>query len=664
MKPLRVIARSSALSVMQVREVFSCLPTVDYRLTTTESIGDKNRHISLMDNVPGDFFTREADEAVRNGEADMAVHSAKDLPYPLPPGLEVVALFEAFDKTDSLVCRDKLILSQLPSGARIGTSSAARRAELLKERSDLEVVSIRGTIEERIALVDSGQIDALIVATCALKRLGLENRISQILPFKTHALQGCLAVTGRIGDKRLKALFGPLDVRKKYGEVTLVGFGPGNPDLLTIAGQKALEQADVIFYDDLIDKTFTCNLKAEKIYVGKRKNHHSHSQDEINEMVYQAAISGKNAVRLKGGDPMIFAHGREEIDYLQSRLVKINVIPGISAATAAAAFTHIPLTHRDISSSVAFITGHATSNAGIPEADTLVYYMAGTTISEIAKKLVAAGRHADTPVALVYHVSHPDQKIFYSSLKELQFSVINYPTPLLVIIGAVVGFENGSVRQTALITGTTAKCYSSPDKIIHTPLIKIEKITPSAITQTIDIARFNWIIFTSRYGVCYFFDLLKEMRFDGRKLASIQIGSVGKTTTAELNKRLIYPDLESATGSSEGILNYFRDNHLSGKHILLPRSNKGLQSFSEGLRALGNHVTDFPVYTNTFNDNAAKVNLSDLHKIVFSSPSCVHAFKRLYGNLPSGIQLIAKGLTTENAIREDSIKPPLTTVSP
>ncbi len=653
---LKVVCRNSPLSLIQVKELFSLLPPVEYELLRLFSLGDKNKHLSLMENIPGDFFTRELDEKLLNGEADIAVHSAKDLPYPLPAGLELYCLTGAKDKSDSLVSRNGLTLKELPTGARIGTSSATRKAELLKQRPDLLVVSIRGTIEERIAQVDDGTVDALIVATCALQRLGLEKRIAQTLPFETHPLQGNLAVTGKKDNPALKAIFAPPDVRKGYGKVTLVGFGPGNPDLLTIGGDKALEKADVIYHDDLIDRRFLKKYTAEKVYVGKRKGRHSYPQREINEMVYQAAIQGKKVVRLKGGDPMVFAHGREEIDFLKSRFIEVEVIPGISSGIALAAYTHIPLTHRGVASSVAFVTGHTPKGIPTPQADTLVYYMAGTRISEIATQLIAEGREPETPVALVYNVSMPDQRTLFSCLRELRFSTMSYPTPILMVIGRVVDFENGASREQAtLITGTTLPTAKLTGEEVHVPLIRVEKAAGEnlyPVLKKIPLC-YDWIIFTSRYGATYFFDIADEAGLDIRTLGRVKIASVGPVTTAELKKFHIYPDLESPTGSAEGLVNYFRTAGISQKSILLPRSDKGLKFLSDELKALGNEVTDLPVYKNLINNGVELPELSQFRKILFSSPSAIEAFKKLYGNVPKGILLIAKGKTTENKLKQE-----------
>jgi uroporphyrinogen III methyltransferase/synthase len=649
---LRVVSRSSPLSVIQVREALSLFPSVKYRQIGIQSFGDKNKHISLMENIVPDFFTRELDEMLLQKEADIAVHSAKDLPYPLSPELEIFALLEAFDKTDSLVSQNNRTLAQLPPGARVGTSSVARKKELLRARPDLEIVSIRGTIEERIAQVDSGFIEALIVASCALKRLKLEHRSAEILPFQTHPLQGNLAVVGRKNCQQIKELFISQDIRTRYGKVILVGFGPGNPDLLTLGGDKALAKADIIFHDDLLDRSFLSRYAGEKVYVGKRKDHHHASQNEINEWIYRAAAAGKNVVRLKGGDPMIFAHGREEIDYLQSRLVEVEVIPGISSGIALSAYTHIPLTHRGIASSVAFVTGHSGESVQIPTADTLVYYMGGANISLIAKKLIASGRPPDTPAALVHKVSLPDQKTWFSSLQELQYSVIK-STPILMLVGEVVALENPKENQPrVLLTGTSTHAHYSHAH--HTPLIKIEKIADNKDLENAiqAINSFDWIIFTSRYGVYYFFEAWNKIHSDMQDLAKIRMASVGKTTTSELNKYQITPDLEPEIESAKGLIAHFQKENLTGKRILLPRSNKGLKALSEALAKLGNQVTDIPVYRNTINEKAEKVDLSLFQKIIFSSPSGVEAFTQLYGEIPSGIQLIAKGETTEQKLKE------------
>ncbi|MBP1618291.1 MAG: hydroxymethylbilane synthase/uroporphyrin-III C-methyltransferase/uroporphyrinogen-III synthase [Bacteroidetes bacterium] len=654
-KNIRIVSRNNPLSLIQAKELLAVFPAFDHELQVFSSFGDKNRQVSLMENSAADFFTRELDTTLLNGEADIYIHSAKDLSYPLPAGLELFCLTEAADKTDSLVSKCGLGLAALPTGSRIGTDSKARKEELLKLRPDLEVVSISGSIQEHIAQVDNGFVDGFIVASFALHCLGLSHRAAESLPFKTHPLQGSVAVIGRTGDSELKDFFSLHDIRKNWGKVTLVGFGPGNADLLTIGGDKALANADVVFYDDLLDKHFLEKYTSEKVYVGKRKGQHSHHQDEINELLYQAAVSGKNVVRLKGGDPMVFAHGREEIDFLQSRLVEADVIPGVTSALALSALTHIPLTHRDVASSVAFVTGHSAENVAKTQADTLVIYMGGSNIAEIARKLIQSGRRRQTSVALVHNISLPDQKTFYSSLNELQNTVFRFPTPILIVVGDVVDFEKAHAPQeNILVTGSTAEEYATVGNVVHSPLIKIEKNKDKQIASVLSVHlnNFDWIVFTSCYGVRYFFEILDDLRIDIRRILNAKIASVGKKTAAELKKYRLYPDIESPTESAEGLVDYFKNEHIAGKNILLPRSDKALKYLPDQLRQLGNRVTDLSLYLNTTNEEAKRIDTALFPEIVFASPSCVEAFPELHGKLPENVRSVAKGSTTKNKIKE------------
>ena len=654
---IKVVSRQSPLALLQVQEVFGLFPEINYELIKLESFGDKNKQISLLDNPPADIFTRELDEAILNGTADLAIHSAKDLPYPLPQGVEVIALFEAFDQSDSLVSRNNLTLETLAAGARIGTSSPTRKKELLSLRPDVEVVSIRGTIEERIAQVDSGFIDALIVATCALKRLGLEKRIAEILPFETHPLQGNLAITAKAGRNDLKALFVEKDIRRQYGKVTLVGFGPGNPDLLTLGGDKALAKADIILHDDLLEQTFLDKYKAKKVYVGKRKDRHSFEQNDINRLILNAAREGKQVVRLKGGDPMVFAHGGEEIEYLQSNYVDVSVIPGVSSGIAVSSLTKVPLTHRGIASSVAFVTGHS-QNTKLPNTDTVVIYMGGSNISQTAAKAIADGRNPQTPVMLVYNVSRPDQQEFFSTLGELSENETTYPTPVIIVVGDVVSLRNNAeqalVKPNYLVTGTQKEHYEQIGNVIHQPLINIEAIWPNKPLENEinQLSNYDWLFFTSRYTVNFFFEALENLGKDARVLAGLKIASVGRITSAELKLHGIIPDVQAVEESSVGLLKHFESNNIPAGKVFIPRSDIGLPVLPEGMRKLGWKVSAVSVYHNTYPENLTPLDLSNIPNIVFSSPSCVTNFLRLYGKFPEGKNYIFRGKETEKRFNQ------------
>jgi uroporphyrinogen III methyltransferase/synthase len=228
-----------------------------------------------------------------------------------------------------------------------------------------------------------------------------------------------------------------IDNRSGFGKVSITGFGPGDPDLLTIKAYKAIENAEIIFHDDLIDKNFLNKFSSKKVYVGKRKGNHSFTQDQINLFLYQSALIGKNTVRLKGGDPFIFGRGGEELEYLQQKFIEVEVIPGISAAFGAASGAQIPLTLRGVSTSVAFCTGFPRLQDKIPNADTLVFYMSSTILNDTAQHLLNKGLKSDTPVALIRNASLKNQQTVFTNLETLSTGTITLASPMIAIIGEV-----------------------------------------------------------------------------------------------------------------------------------------------------------------------------------------------------------------------------------
>ena len=671
--PLRVASRASTLALLQVREFFRAFPGLQYEIISQPAWGDRRKDISLLDNPPADLFTREQDELVLQGKADIAIHSAKDMPFPLPEGLELLALTEAFDATDSLVSTGNKTLNELPAGARVATSSPTRKAELLALRPDLEVAGIRGTIEERIAQIDAGEYDALIVASCALQRLGLTHRIAEVLPFRTHPLQGCLAVVGKKGNRLAVSTkteqsaeenlptsevdFTSVDARTRYGHVSITGFGPGNPDLLTRRATRALEQADCIFYDDLLDARELHRYTADKVYVGKRKDQHSHSQEEIHQLLMDAARAGRRVVRLKGGDPMVFAHGGEEALALAQCYIPFEIIPGISTALAVASLTGIPLTHRGLASSVAFVTGHS-SGLKLPDTDTVVIYMGAANLRPIAANALAQGRDPETPVLLAAHVSRDNEQRFFSTLKELASEEKSYPTPLIVVVGKVASL--GAVlpaksRPTLLVTGTHPGDYDRLGKVIHQPLIELKALHTPPLREL--LPDHDWLIFTSRNSVDFFFQaLLKEEKTDIRSLARLRIVSVGRITSSALLRYGLKPDLQATDESSEGILKLLL--HHPAARAFIPRSAIGLPTLPEGLRNAGWKVSEIPLYTNSLPEATKPIDLAGIDTIVLTSPSCVSNFKQVYGQLPADKEYLLRGRETENRFdrEKDSTK--------
>ncbi len=235
------------------------------------------------------------------------------------------------------------------------------------------------------------------------------------------------------------------------GKATLVGAGPGDPDLLTMRAVRAIQSADVVLFDALIDPSILdlAPVGARRIDVGKRCGRHAMQQSAINRLIVREALSGAHVVRLKGGDPFVFGRGGEELDSLRQAGVQVEVVPGVTAACAAAASLQIPLTHRDMSRSLHFVTGHG-SDGTVPGHDwtalarsggTIAAYMAGRTLPAVAERLIAAGMAGSTPAVAVENASRAGERRLFGTLAELPalLAGAGFAGPTLVLIGAVVG---------------------------------------------------------------------------------------------------------------------------------------------------------------------------------------------------------------------------------
>jgi uroporphyrinogen III methyltransferase/synthase len=659
---ITLVTRASALALQQSQEIISLLPpSVVPVIKPIVSWGDKHKHHSLMNNSVADIFTRELDQALLRGQGDLAVHSAKDLPYPLAEGLEVIALLPAAEQTDCLASRGGLKLKQLPRGAKVGTSSPLRQEQMNRLRPDLKAVDIRGTIEERLAKINSGEVDAVIVATCALKRLRREAAISEILPIKTHALQGHLAVVARDDREDLKALFAAYDLRRKFGTVVLAGFGPGDPELLTQKAARHLAQADLIVYDDLLPASALEQYSGEKIYVGKRRGQQAYSQQAIQELLHVRAKGGQKVVRLKGGDPFVFGRGGEELDFLKERLICVEVVPGISSALGAAAYTEIPLTQRGVASSVAFCTGHAPGKIAVPQTDTLVYYMAADHLPAVARALLAAGRDPLTPVACVLRATWPDQQVHFTTLKKLQKKSAKLVSPLLIIVGQVAARgrkRNWFAKQKKILfTGLHPEHFRHLGTLVPHPLMEVKALREyrRADEQIKQVARFHWLVFTSQHAVKYFFTRLRELRLDSRALQGVRLASVGSQTTRALGEQGLVPDLQATEETAQGLVAAFASYSIRGWRVLLPQSNLASRTLVQGLNALGHRVTTLVVYHTAARPKQDSVDWRGIQEVFFTSPSGVRNFKHQFGKIPAKVQAMAIGPVTGKALRHAKI---------
>ena len=240
----------------------------------------------------------------------------------------------------------------------------------------------------------------------------------------------------------------------KQGKVYLVGAGPGDPGLMTVKGLNCLRHADVVIYDRLVDESLLSEVRpeAEKIFVGKADRLHILEQDSINQLLLEKAREGKVVVRLKGGDPFVLGRGGEEAGILKKHGIPFEVVPGVTSASAVPAYAGIPITHREVASSFAVITGHKASDRGEPRiswdklatgTDTLVILMGMRNLSKIVRELMKHGRSPSTPVAVITQGTTSRQRCLVDTLQGIVDRVAkeNLQPPSVVVVGEVVRFR-------------------------------------------------------------------------------------------------------------------------------------------------------------------------------------------------------------------------------
>ncbi len=492
---------------------------------------------------------------------------------------------------------------------------------------------------------------------------------------------------------------------KKYN-LYIVGAGPGDPDLITLKGFKILKQADVIIYDYLVDKRVLeyANKTAELICTddldrGKYSDSFSKRQEKINELLVKKVKEGKKVVRLKNGDPSIFGRLNEELEFLNKHKVNYIIVPGVTAATAAGCYCGIPLTVRGLSSSVVITTGHEDKNKKdkfvdwqkIAQIDTIVLYMAVENLEDIVENLIKYGKDKNTKIAVISNVSKINQKIVVGELKNIVEKVKkNITAPAVVIIGDVVEKEKKfnwlKKIKKVLYTGISEERFFENTLYFHIPMIAIKPledyteldnwIKKLCITNNFQIKTHNselitqnhsidWLVFTSRFGVYYFFDRLLKLGYDSRKLNGIKIAAIGSSTANKLKEYGIVADLVPKNECSYGLVEEFKklftktQNPQSKTSILLIRSDIADKNLAKRLTKLGYKVYSCVAYRNVMPDNLPDLDLSILSlnggidEIYFSSPSTVRNFVSCYGKPYCKIRTIGK--VTENEARKFKI---------
>ena len=412
------------------------------------------------------------------------------------------------------------------------------------------------------------------------------------------------------------------------GKVYLVGAGPGDPGLLTLRGKALLQRAEVVVYDYLANPRLLHFVPkdAELIYAGKKGGGlHAYTQEGINRLLVDRAKAGKMVVRLKGGDPFIFGRGGEEIEELAAEGIAFEAVPGVTSASAAATCTGIPITHREYTASVAFITGHEDPDKPASKLDwdklatgvgTLVIYMGIKNLPDIMQRLIAAGRAPETPVAVVRWASTPQQESVIGTLANISDLVheAGIKPPALVIVGEVVQargrinwFEKRPLfGRRIVVTRTREQASALVDQLeelgadcLECPTIAVRELADCAVLDAAldKLADFDWLLFTSPNGVTHFFRRLRAAGQDSRALAGLRIAAVGAATAEALIpfglKADFLPEKFTGEALAEALI---AQGFVQGQRFLLPQALKAGKVLPEKLKAAGGEVCIAPVY--------------------------------------------------------------------
>lgn len=464
-------------------------------------------------------------------------------------------------------------------------------------------------------------------------------------------------------------------------KVYLVGSGPGDPELLTIKAKRVLESADIILYDYFASQAvLDLAPHAEKHYVGKRRDDHAFPQQEIGEMLIEHWRTGKQVVRLKGGDPFIFGRGGEEAEALAKAGVPFEVVPGVTAALGAGAYAGIPLTHRDHASHVAFVTGHHPESmdwSKIAFAETLVVFMGAHYYPKLAEQLIAVGRPPDTPAAAVSWGTHAKQKTAVGTIATLaeRMKEAGVASPAMIYIGGVAnlssqlnwfeklplhGVRIAILRPKAQSDAMLQHLRALGAEPIEYPVIEI---TPPSSYEALDQAieslpQYDWLLFTSANGVDAFRERLHKSPYDVRRIRA-KIAAIGPATKAAIEAMSLKVDLCPPEYVAESLATAMQGESLEGKRILLPQAAVARDTAPKALRDLGATVDVVEAYR-TLPPTQHPGEFPGADWIVFTSSSTVKNFLALAGPEPlKQSKLASIGPITSETLRKHGFEPTL-----
>jgi uroporphyrinogen III methyltransferase/synthase len=449
------------------------------------------------------------------------------------------------------------------------------------------------------------------------------------------------------------------------GKVFLVGAGPGDPGLITVKGLECIRIADVVIYDFLATPELLRHARkdAQLIYVGKKGGDHTLSQEGINSLIAEKAKQGLTVARLKGGDPFVFGRGGEEAEILVEQGIAFEVVPGVTSAISAPAYAGIPLTHRDFTATVAFVTGHedpkkADSNidwAALAKIGTLVFFMGVKNLPQITKNLMEQGKNPATPAALVRWGTKPEQQTLVGTLKDIAQKAADQglKPPAIFIVGEVVGlrqklnwFEKQPLFGKRIVVTRSREQASDLVKSLSDLGAACLEIPAIEITAPPDFApldeaiarlkTYQWLVFTSVNAVERFFARVFEKGQDARALGNAKIAAIGPATAARLKNYGIVTDVIPETYRAESVVEAFADKNIKGARVLLPRALEARPVLPVELTKMGATVDEVAVYKTVAASGSLKTELMESLKngrvdmVTFTSSSTVSNFAALF----------------------------------
>ncbi len=487
-------------------------------------------------------------------------------------------------------------------------------------------------------------------------------------------------------------------VQTQTGKIYIVGAGPGDPELISVKAKRILSLADAVVYDSLVAPEILAQIPGDcqKFFAGKKSQIHAIQQGEINNLLVKLARAGKIVVRLKGGDPFIFGRGAEECEEAIAAKIPYEIVPGISSGIAIPAYAGIPLTHRGLASSVAFVTGHEAASKTTSAVrwkhlakgiDTLVIYMGVHNLNSIVKKLITQGRGIATPVACIERGTTPQQRTVTGTLGSIVSKVdeAHLGSPAIIIVGEVVDkrktlqwFEKAPLfGRTIIITRSAEQAPILSNSLrlrgartIEFPTIFIET---TGIGGDLDkaiknISSYAWIVFTSSNSVNAFFKRLIALRRDIRCLYGVRIASIGPSTTASIEAYNLSVDVTAQNNVAEGLIESLKKkDSWKGRKVLLPRAKEARDVLPETLKKWGADIRIVAAYATVKPKNAdpnviAMIADGNYDLVTFTSSSTFKNFKALCGpaswkRIRSSLRAVSIGPATSEAIRACGIEP-------